>query len=132
MTEAIDQPAAAGRRGAGDHGVRILTKAELIAEPIHDLPGAERGGFMRVVYRGLAAQSFSSTLIVMPVGQRSPARMSEIEHVIVVLEGAFLFRVDGAHYRIEELGQIFVPVGVQWEYQNAALQQSSFLSIVGP
>jgi quercetin dioxygenase-like cupin family protein len=49
-----------------------------------------------------------------------------------VLEGAFLFIVDGVEYHVEELDQIFVPVGVRWEYLNASLGQSMFLSMVGP
>jgi quercetin dioxygenase-like cupin family protein len=112
--------------------VRVLTKQALIAEPIHDLPGADRGGTMRVAYKGLVAGTFRSTLIVMPTGQTSPPRDSDIEHIIVVLSGSFEFIVDEQRYLVHEMDQIFVPVGVRWEYRNAALQQSSFLSIVGP
>ena len=96
------------------------------------LPGAETGGTLRTVYPGLEAGTFRSTLIVMPSGQRSPARDSEIEHIILVLKGAFLFIVDGVEYHVDELDQIFVPVGVRWEYLNASLGQSMFLSMVGP
>jgi glyoxylate utilization-related uncharacterized protein len=112
--------------------VRVLTKQQLIAEPIHDLPEAQRGGFMRVAFKGLSAGTFRSTLIVMPTGQSSPPRDSDIEHIIVVLAGSFEFIVDGDRYMVHEMDQIFVPVGVRWEYRNAALQESQFLSIVGP
>ena len=112
--------------------VTRLTRAELLEGVVNGLPGSDQGGFLRSAFPGLVATTFRSTLIVMPMGQRSPPRMSDIEHVIVVLEGAFLFQVDGVKYRVEELDQLFMPVGVQWEYQNAALAQSTFLAIVGP
>lgn len=112
--------------------VRVLTKRDLLRGMVTNLPGAETGGSLRTVYPGLVAGTFRSTLVVMPAGQHSPARQSQIEHIILVLEGAFLFIVDGTEYHVEELDQIFVPVGVRWEYQNASLGQSTFLSIVGP
>jgi quercetin dioxygenase-like cupin family protein len=112
--------------------VRVLTKRDLLRGMVTTLPGAETGGTLRTVYPGLEAGTFRSTLIVMPSGQRSPARDSEIEHIILVLEGAFLFIVDGVEYHVDELDQIFVPVGVRWEYLNASLGQSMFLSMVGP
>jgi quercetin dioxygenase-like cupin family protein len=112
--------------------VQLLTRGELISRVVNDLPGGDRGGTLRSAYPGLSAGTFRSTLIVMPVGQRSPSRESDIEHIIVVLEGSFLFDIDGVKYQVNELDQIFVPVGVTWEYQNAELGQSAFLSIVGP
>ena len=112
--------------------VRVMTKRDLLRGMVTTLPGAETGGTLRTVYPGLEAGTFRSTLVVVPSGQRSPARDSEIEHIILVLEGAFLFIVDGVEYHVEELDQIFVPVGVRWEYLNASLGQSMFLSMVGP
>jgi quercetin dioxygenase-like cupin family protein len=112
--------------------VRVLTKRELLRGMVTTLPGAETGGTLRTVYPGLEAGTFRSTLVVVPSGQRSPPRDSAIEHIILVLEGAFLFVVDGVEYHVEELDQIFVPVGVHWEYRNASLGQSMFLSMVGP
>jgi len=112
--------------------VRVLTRRELLRGMVTTLPGAETGGTLRTVYPGLEAGTFRSTLIVMPSGQRSPPRDSDIEHIILVLEGAFLFIVDSVEYHVEELDQIFVPVGVHWEYLNASLGQSMFLSMVGP
>jgi quercetin dioxygenase-like cupin family protein len=117
---------------AGPLPTRVLRRHELLVEPINDLPQAERGGFLRTAFKGLEAGTFRTTLVVMPVGQCSPPRLSEIEHIIVVLEGAFEFRVGGERDHLEPLDQIFVPVGVQWEYRNAVLGQSSFLSITGP
>jgi quercetin dioxygenase-like cupin family protein len=110
----------------------LLTRAALLQRAFNDLPGADRPGCARTAYPGLEAGSFRSTLIVMPTGQRSPPRASDIEHVIVVLEGTFFFTVDNVEYHVEQLDQLFVPVGVEWSYQNAALAQSSFLAIVGP
>ncbi|HEV3213341.1 MAG TPA: cupin domain-containing protein [Acidimicrobiales bacterium] len=127
-TPSADAP---GADGAAP-GVRLLTRAELLRGAVNDLPGTEGPGCARTAYPGLRAGTFRSTLMVMPVGQRSPARTSDIEHVIVVLEGAFVFTVDGVDYRVEALDQLFVPVGVVWEYQNAALAQSTYLAIVGP
>jgi quercetin dioxygenase-like cupin family protein len=121
-----------GTRKGPPRPVQVLTRSELISRAVNDLPGAERGGFLRTAFPGLAAATFRSTLVVMPLGQRSPPRESEIEHIIVVLEGSFLFRIDGADYEVGELDQILVPVGVDWEYQNTALGQSTYLSIVGP
>jgi quercetin dioxygenase-like cupin family protein len=112
--------------------VRVLTKRELLRGMVTTLPGADTGGTLRTVYPGLEAGTFRSTLVVVPSGQRSPARDSAIEHIILVLEGAFLFVVDGVEYHVEELDQIFVPVDVHWEYRNASLGQSMFLSMVGP
>ena len=87
---------------------------------------------MRTAFQGLVAGTFKTTLVVMPMGQCSPARESDIEHIIVVLDGAFEFLVDDETYRLAPLDEIFVPVGVRWEYRNATLGQSSFLSITGP
>lgn len=112
--------------------VRVLTRAELLDHPVHDLPGAHEGGSLRVVFKGLEAGTFKSTLVVVPAGQVSPSRDSEIEHIILVLEGSFTFVVGDEEYRLEEMDQIFVPVGPRWGYRNAALRQSSFLSITGP
>jgi len=127
----IDQPDVSS--GASHRsGALLLTKAQLLQRAFNDLPGAEGPGCARTAYPGLEAGTFRSTLIVMPTGQRSPPRTSDIEHVIVVLEGAFSFMVDDVEYRIEQLDQLFVPVGAVWSYQNAALAQSSFLAIVGP
>lgn len=112
--------------------VRVLTKAAMLDHPVHDLPGAHEGGSLRVAFQGLEAGSFRSTLVVVPTGQVSPDRHSEIEHIIVVLDGSFTFVVDGDEFRLDEMDQIFVPVDVLWGYRNASLQQSSFLSITGP
>ncbi len=112
--------------------VRVLTKRELLRGMVTTLPGAETGGTLRTVYPGLEAGTFRSTLVVVPSGQRSPPRDSEIEHIILVLEGAFLFIVDGVEYHLDAMDQIFVPVGVHFEYLNASLEQSMFLSMVGP
>jgi quercetin dioxygenase-like cupin family protein len=112
--------------------VEVLTERQLLLEPINDLPGAERGGSLRTAYAGLRAGAFKTTLVVMPPGQCSPPRPSEIEHIIIVLDGAFEFRVDDQSHCLERLDQIFVPIGVNWEYRNAVLAQSSFLSITGP
>jgi len=112
--------------------VRVLTKRELLRGMVTTLPGAETGGTLRTVYPGLEAGTFRSTLVVVPPGQRSPPRDSEIEHIILVLEGAFLFIVDGVEFHVDAMDQIFVPVGVHWEYLNASLGQSMFLSMVGP
>jgi quercetin dioxygenase-like cupin family protein len=112
--------------------VRVLTKRDLLRGMRTTLPGADTGGTLRTVYPGLEAGTFRSTLVVVPSGQRSPARDSEIEHIILVLKGAFIFIVDGVEYDVEEHDQIFVPVGVHFEYQNASLGQSIFLSMVGP
>lgn len=111
---------------------RVLTKEQLLRGVTHDLPGAVTGGTLRSAYPGLRATTFRNSLVVMPSGQRSPARESDIDHIIVVIEGAFVFTVDGVDYRVGELDQIFVPVGVHWEYQNGTVRQSSFLSFVGP
>lgn len=116
----------------GARGVRLLRRAELLAGAFTDLPGAREPGCERTAYPGLAAGSFRSTLVVMPPGQRSPARTSDIEHVLVVLEGAFDFTIDGAHYHVEADDQLFVPIGVVWGYENAAATESSYLAIVGP
>lgn len=112
--------------------VQVLSKDDLIGRLVHDLPGADRGGFLRSAYPGLAATKFRSTMVVVPSGQRCPAREAAIDHIIVVLSGAFLFIVDGVAYRVKKLGQILIPIGVNWEYQNAVLKQSSFLSITAP
>lgn len=112
--------------------VRVLTRAQLLERPTHDLPGAREGGSLRVVFKGLEAGTFKSTLVVVPTGQASPPRQSEIEHIVLVLDGSFTFAVGDDEYRLDAMDQIFVPVGPQWGYRNAALQQSSFLSITGP
>jgi quercetin dioxygenase-like cupin family protein len=89
-------------------------------------------GTRRNAYKGLVAGTFKTNLVVMPQGQSSPPRESEIEHIIYVLEGSFEFLVEGYSYIVYMFDQIRVPVGVQWEYRNVADGQSSFLSITGP
>ena len=112
--------------------VRLLTSEELLRHPFHDLPGADQPGSVRTAYPALKATTFRSTLVVMPVGQRSPERLSDIEHVIVGIEGAFVFTIDGLDYRVGQLDQLLVPIGVRWAYRNDAPSDSSYLSIVGP
>jgi quercetin dioxygenase-like cupin family protein len=112
--------------------VQILSKDDLIRGLVSDLPGADRDGYHRSAYPGIVGTDFRSTMVVVPLGQRSTARQATFEHIIVVLEGAFLFTVDGVGYRVEQLGQILIPIGVTWEYENAELRQSSFLSITAP
>lgn len=112
--------------------VRVLSRDDLIRGLVSDLPGADRGGYLRSAYPGIVGTDFRSTMVVVPLGQRSTARQATFEHIIVVLEGAFLFTVDGVGYGVEQLGQILIPIGVTWGYENAELKQSSFLSITAP
>ena len=107
-----------------------MTHAELLATANPPLPGAGTDGTRREAYRGLAGTAFATNLVVMPAGQRSPARESEVEHVIYVLEGSFEFAVEGDRYEVATMGQIFVPPGVRWEYRNSADATSTFLSVV--
>ena len=120
----------------GDNGdeplVRVLSRDDLISGLKSDLPGADRGGYLRSAYPGIVGADFRSTMVVVPMGQRSTEREATFEHIIFVLEGAFIFTVDGVGYRVAHLGQILIPVGVSWGYQNAELGQSSFLSITAP
>jgi quercetin dioxygenase-like cupin family protein len=117
---------------AGGRPVELLTRTDLLSRPVTDLPAAHLRGHVRTAYPGLAAETFRTTLVVMPAGQQSPPRTSEIDHIIVVLEGAFVFSIDDVRYRVEKLDQLLVPFGVVWEYENAAGGESSFLSVVGP
>ena len=107
-----------------------MTHAELLASANPPLPGAAAEGTRREAYRGLAGAAFATNLVVMPAGQRSPARESEVEHVIYVLHGSFEFAVDGDRYDVATMGQILVPPGVRWEYRNSADTTSTFLSVV--
>lgn len=119
-------------QSSGKAAVRVLSREDLIHGLKSDLPGADRGGYLRSAYPGIVGTDFRSTMVVVPFGQRSTAREATFEHIIVILEGAFLFTVDAVGYRVEELGQILIPIGVTWGYQNAELRQSSFLSITAP
>jgi mannose-6-phosphate isomerase-like protein (cupin superfamily) len=49
-----------------------------------------------------------------------------------IVEGSFEFNVEGAAYEVAARDQIFVPVGVRWDYRNTFGGQSTFLSITGP
>ena len=109
-----------------------MTHAELMASANPPLPESDVDGTRRTAYAGLVAGTFKTNLVVMPQGQRSPARVSEIEHIIYVLEGSFEFNVEGARYDVSATDQIFVPVGVRWEYRNSSAGESTFLSITGP
>jgi quercetin dioxygenase-like cupin family protein len=68
----------------------------------------------------------------LPIGQGSPVHTSKIEHVITVLEGSVEFIVDGVHYRLEKLDQLFIPPGLPFEYRNVALQYSWFFNVISP
>jgi quercetin dioxygenase-like cupin family protein len=109
-----------------------MTFAELMAAANPPLPGSDAEGTRRTAYKGLVGSTFKTNLVVMPAGQRSPARESDIEHVIYVLEGAFEFDVEGTRYDVGVMDQILVPVGVRWEYRNSFDGESTFLSITGP
>jgi quercetin dioxygenase-like cupin family protein len=109
-----------------------MTHAELMASANAPLPGSDMDGTRRAAYKGLVADTFKVNLVVMPQGQRSPPRESEIEHIIYVVEGSFEFNIEGAVYDIVARDQIFVPVDVRWEYRNTSDGQSTFLSITGP
>jgi quercetin dioxygenase-like cupin family protein len=112
--------------------VRVMTHAELMTSANAPLPGSDTVGTRRTAYKGLVAGTFKVNLVVMPQGQRSPARESEIEHIIYVVEGSFEFDVEGVAYDVAARDQIFVPVGVHWEYRNTFAGQSTFLSVTGP
>jgi quercetin dioxygenase-like cupin family protein len=109
-----------------------MTHSELMAAANAPLPGSDSEGKKRIAYKGLVAATFKVNLVVMPQGQRSPPRESEIEHIIYVVEGSFEFDVEGVVYEVGTMDQIFVPVGVRWEYRNTYPGQSTFLSITGP
>jgi quercetin dioxygenase-like cupin family protein len=109
-----------------------MTRAMLMASVNPPLPGSDVEGTRRTAYKGLVAGAFKTNLVVMPEGQRSPPRESDIEHVIYVLEGSFEFDVGGSHYELAAIDQIFVPIGVRWEYRNSFAGPSTFLSITGP
>jgi quercetin dioxygenase-like cupin family protein len=110
---------------------RVMTYAELMASVNPPLPDADVDGTRRTAYKGLVGGTFQTNLVVMPEGQRSPARESDIEHVIYVLEGSFQFDVEGTCYQVATMDQILVPVGVRWEYRNSFDGPSTFLSITG-
>jgi len=110
---------------------RKMTFAELMAAANPPLPGSDADGTCRTAYKGLFGGTFKTNLVVMPQGQRSPARESEIEHVIYVIEGAFEFDVGGTLHELATMDQIYVPIGVRWEYRNSFDGQSTFLSITG-
>ena len=112
--------------------VRVMTHAELMASANPPLPGSDADGTRRTAYEGLVAGTFKVNVVVMPAGQRSPPRESEIEHIMYVLEGSFEFDVEGVVYEVGTMDQIFVPVAVRWEYRNTFAGQSTFLSITGP
>jgi quercetin dioxygenase-like cupin family protein len=109
-----------------------MTHAELMASVNPPLPSSGVDGTRRTAYKGLVASTFKTNLVVMPEGQRSPARESDIEHVIYVLEGSFEFDVGGTRYELAAMDQILVPIGVRWEYRNTSAGPSTFLSITGP
>jgi quercetin dioxygenase-like cupin family protein len=109
-----------------------MTHAELTEAANPPLPGSNTDGTRRTAYKGLVAGTFKVNLVVMPEGQCSPPRESEIEHIMYIVEGSFEFNVEGAAYEVVARDQIFVPVGVRWEYRNTFGGQSTFLSITGP
>ena len=111
---------------------RVMPHAELLASMNPPLPGSDVDGTRRTAYRGLAAGTFKTNVVVMPEGQRSPTRASDVEHVIYVLAGSFEFDVDGTCYELSTMDQIFVPVGVRWQYRNTFAGPSTFLSITNP
>ena len=110
-------------------GARVMTCAELMASMNPPLPGAGVDGTRRTAYMGLAGSTFQTNLVVMPEDQRSTSRQSDIEHVIYVLEGSFAFDVGETSFELAAMDQIFVPIGVRWEYRNTFAGPSTFLSI---
>ena len=117
---------------ADRHSTRRLAAADWFAHPNNRLPFADVGGTLRTHFRGLTSTRVRTSLIVLPIGQCSPVHTSKIEHVITVLEGAVEFIVDGAHFRLEKLDQLFIPAGLAFEYRNVALQYSWFFNVISP
>jgi quercetin dioxygenase-like cupin family protein len=107
-----------------------LSRDDLFATELPRLPGAATTGFDRAAYRGLGTTFFQTNAVVLPVDQRSTARASEVDHVIVVLEGGLVVSVDGTEYSVGPWDQIFVPANVDWHYRNAHPSTTTFLSIV--
>lgn len=129
-TSVTPAPDANGTSVGPSSAVTLLTRGRLFSDGT--ALGSVEDATSRTAYFGLVAATFRSTLIVMQRGQRSPPRTSDIEHVIVGLEGAFVFTIDGVEYRVEPVDQLFVPIGVVWEYVNAVESPSAYLAIVGP
>lgn len=109
--------------------VRVLTRAEITANPNHTLPRASEGGYQRVLFQAMTASNADTSLVFMPVGQSSPPHTAYSEHIITVLEGQVAFRIDARAYSLGRLDQLFIPAGCQYEYWNAALREVVFLNL---
>ena len=110
--------------------VTVLRRAELFAAALPALPGAARPGGARAAYRGLATPHFRTNIVVVPGLQRSTPRASEVDHVIMILDGSIEVSVDGRAAALERWDQILVPARVDWEYRNPAEQEATFVSVV--
>ena len=126
-----------GKAMAGPNRVRHCRRAdETRAFAVHGaaMPAGRRHGERSApsIRPGGGTISFPADRCAVRPAQPSPGL--QIEHIIFVLEGAFLFIVfivDGVEHYVDAMDQISVPVGVRFEYLNASLGQSMFLSMVG-
>lgn len=110
--------------------VTVLRATELFATELPALPGAREPGGARAAYRGLATPHFWTNVVVIPGLQRSTPRASEVDHVIMILDGSVEFSVDGRASTLRRWDQILVPAMVDWEYRNPAEQEATFVSVV--
>lgn len=111
--------------------IRYLKFDALLSQPVHDLSEATSVGYQRVLFRGLKASNCATSLLFLPVGQKSPPHASNSEHIITVLEGAVIFRTSDSQFLLRRLDQLFIPARVTYEYFNSALESSYLLSVMG-
>jgi mannose-6-phosphate isomerase-like protein (cupin superfamily) len=108
----------------------VLTREALFAAQLPALPGADRSGQVRSAYRGLATPHFRTNIVVVPGEQVSTPRASEVDHVVMVLEGCITVSVDGTEYDVDTWAQILVPAHVEWSYRNPRPGRAVFVSVV--
>jgi quercetin dioxygenase-like cupin family protein len=109
---------------------RSVSLEEILREPRQSLPQADVGGYVRIAYTGLRASNCQAGLVYLPVGQGSPVHSAGVEHIITVLDGVVEFDVAGQRFRVERLGQMFLPAGVEYQYRNAGMVDVWFHNVI--
>jgi quercetin dioxygenase-like cupin family protein len=116
-------PADAGRP-------RSIALEEILRQPRQSLPQADVGGYVRIAYTGLRGSNCQAGLVYLPVGQGSPPHSAGVEHIITVLEGVVEFDVAGQQFRVERLGQIFLPADITYHYRNVGMVDAWFHNVI--
>ncbi len=112
--------------------VRLLTRADLLADPHTSGPGSDIAGHQRLSYLGLDSANCRTHLVVVLPGQSSPPHDAPIEHIITLLQGEIRFGVGDDSFTLHPFDQLFIPSDVFYHYTNTGDVPVMFYVVMSP